>query len=390
MWVEKNGPVWRIRDLVAGRKVTLATGYPTKTAAKAGMTQLRADQLRGEALVPRGGRILLNDWLDAWLPAYETSLKPTAAHSELGRVRNHIRPLLGHLALDDVDSLAVQQWVARLLTGERSKDDPSKWARKPLAVKTTRNCHGVLHKIMGAAVAAKLIRANPCANTALPKWVRREMRFLTEPEFARLLAALPKHWRPLILLMGSTGLRWGEAIGLRVGRVDLLAKPPRLTVVEQLQEMSNTGELVFTSPKSEQGRRTVTFTKQAAEALAGLVMGEREAVVFVAPRGGMVRTRNFRRTWLTACKKAGLEGLRIHDLRHTHAAWLISAGVALTAIQHRLGHSSIAVTSDLYGHLLPAVDEGILAAVEAALAGVDLDAMAAEVEAELVGEPVEA
>lgn len=376
MWVERNGPAYRIRDLVGGRKVTLQGGYPTKTAAKAAMIALRSDQLRGDFIDPRGGRLTLDAWLDTWLPAYEVSLKPTAAHSELGRIRNHIRPLLGQHALDELDSLAVQQWVARLLRGGAG--------RKPLAPKTVRNCHGILHKILSAAVTARLIRANPCADTALPKRVHHEMRFLTEPEFARLLAAVPEHWRALVLLLGSTGLRWGEAIGLRVGRVDLLARPPRLTVVEQLQEMSSTGEMLWQSPKSERSRRTVTFTPKVAEALAGHVLGGRNDVVFTAPMGGLVRTRNFRRGWIKWTAAAGLAGLRIHDLRHTHAAWLISSGrVSLTAIQHRLGHSSIAVTSDLYGHLLPAVDDEILAAVEAALSGVDLDDIAAEVAAEL-------
>lgn len=390
MWVEKNGKTYRIRDLVNGQKVCLASGYATKTAAKDKMTELRADDLRGESLVPRGGEMLLGEWLDAWLPAYEVSLKPSAMHSELSRIANHIRPLLGHVPLADVDHLVVQRWVADLLRGRGPVAAGSKRKRRVLSPKTVRNCHGLLYKLMQAAVKAKLIRGNPCIETALPAKVHHEMRFLTEPEAERLLAAMPAHWRPLVLLLVSTGLRWGEAIGLRVGRVDVLAKPARLTVVEQLQELASTGEIVFVSPKSERSRRTVTFTAKVAEALAGLVLGGRTAMVFRAPQGGYVRTRNFRRTWKRATAAAGLEGLRIHDLRHTHAAWLISAGVALTAIQHRLGHSSIAVTSDLYGHLLPAVDEGILAAVEAALAGVDLDAMAAEVQAELEGELADA
>lgn len=377
MWVERNGRTWRIRDLVGGRKTTLKSGYATKTAAKDGMVTLRADALRGDSLVPRGGQRTLNHWIDVWLPAYEVSLKPSSSHSELARVRNHIRPLLGHLPLDEIDTLTVQQWVAWLLTGRAG--------RKPLAGKTVRNCHGILHKIMQGAVTARLIRGNPCSDTKLPKRVHKEMRFLTEPEFGRLLAAMPAHWRPLVLLLVSTGLRWGEAIGLRVGRIDLLAHPPRLTVVEQLQELASTGELVFVSPKSERSRRTVTFTAKVAEALAGSVIGGRRDVVFTAPAGGMVRTRNFRRTWTKACRKAGLEGLRIHDLRHSHAAWLISAGVPLTAIQHRLGHSSIAITSDLYGHLLPAVDEGILAVIEAATAAIDMADLEAEIADELIG-----
>lgn len=383
MWTERNGKTWRIRELVAGDKVTLAHGYPSKTAANAAMVLLKADALRGQALVPQGGRVPLGDFLDAWQPSWEASLKPSSAHSEPARIRNHIQPLLGHLALEDIDHLTVQRWVAALQRGERRADDPAKWARRPLAPKTVRNCHGLLHKILQAAVRAKLVPANPCAQTALPARVHHEMRFLTEPEIGRLVAAMPPHWRPLVLLLVSTGLRWGEAIGLRAANLDVLSTPPKLVVLEQLQE-TPAGELIVVSPKSAMSRRTVTFTAKVADVLLALVAGrDRRERVFRAPAGGDVRTRNFRRTWLKVLKRAGLEGLRIHDLRHTHAAMLISAGTPLTAIQRRLGHSSIAVTSDLYGHLLPQVDEAILVAVEAALALVDPAVLAAEIADEL-------
>lgn len=391
MWVEQNGPVWRVRDERGGKKITIKSGYANKTAARIAKIQFEADAIRGDELKPGGGELLLNDWLDVWLPAWETGLKPSTHHSETGRIRNHIRPLLGLVQLGHIDKLVVQQWVAKLQRGERAPADPAhpkkiKWKRKPLAPKTVRNCHALLYKVMHAAAAQKLVRTNPCLETTLPARVHYEMRCLTEPEIARLIAAMPPHWRPLVLLLVSTGLRWGEATGLRVGRVDALTKPAKLTVVEQMQELSGTGEIIFVPPKTEKGRRTVTFTMQVAEGLAGLLVDKgHNALIFNAPMGGPVRTRNFRRTWLKSVKAAGLDGLRIHDLRHTHAGALLSANVPLTAIQRRLGHSSIAVTSDLYGHLLPQVDEGILAAVALSLSHLPADALEAEVQAELAG-----
>lgn len=382
MWPEKHGPRWRVRDNIGGKKVTLESGFATKTAAKDWMRQAQADKLRGEQLVPRGGRLLLAEFIDIWQPGYEASLKPSAAHSEPSRIRNHIVPLLGRYELDEVDPLTVQRWVANLLAGKGPTSNGRE--RKPIAVKTVHNCHGILYGIMQAAVRQRLIRSNPCGDTQLPKRIHKEMRFLTEPETGRLLAALPPHWRPLVLLLIATGLRWGEAVGLQVGQVDVLAAKPFLRVIRALHELSGSARIVFTEPKTARSRRTVTFTKQVADVLLPLVAGkDRESLVFLAPRGGPARTRNFRRTWVKATTAAGLAGLRVHDLRHSHAAALISAGVPLTAIQHRLGHSSIAVTSDLYGHLLPAVDDGILAAVAAALASIDPQVLAAELDEEL-------
>ncbi|MDR7278896.1 tyrosine-type recombinase/integrase [Catenuloplanes atrovinosus] len=373
MWVEKNGPAWRIRDLINGKKVTLESGYPTKTAAKARMTALRADKMRGEFIDPRDGKLLLGEWIDIWWPTYEAGLKPTAQISEGRRARRHVQQVLGHLALDEVDNLAIQRWIAYLLAG-----DPAAGRRK-LAPKSVRNCHGVLHTILGAAVVARKMRSNPCSETRLPQAPHHEMRFLSEPEIGRLLGAVPEHWRPLVVLLVSTGLRWGEAIALRPQDIDVLGG--KLTVVRAMHELSSTGAIVFTEPKTERSRRTVTFPQRpVGEVLAGPVATRaRGELVFRSPRGSEVRTRNFRRGWIKWVSVAGLDGLRIHDLRHTHAALLISAGVPLTAIQRRLGHSSIAVTSDLYGHLLPVVDEGIMAAVTAALSAVELELVEAEV-----------
>lgn len=363
MWIEKNGRVYRIRDLVGGKKVTLATGYPTKTSARAAMVQLQSDAVRGDALVPRGGQMPLSAWLDTWWPPYAATLKPSSRVSAEGILRRYIRPRLGHLPLDDIAPLAVQKWVADMLAG---------WSgQKPLSVKSVRNAHGLLHKILAEAVAERLIRSNPCQRTGLPERTDYEMRFLTEPEAGRLLAATPDHWRPLIALLVGTGLRWGEAVGLRVGRVDLLAR--RLTVVETMQELADTAAIVFVAPKSRMSRRTVPMPAYVVDALVPLVAGrDRNELVFRAVQGGPVRYRVFRTTWVKMIRAAALEGLRIHDLRHTHASWLISAGVPLTAVQRRLGHASIAVTSDRYGHLMPAVDEGILKTLDAALPKIDL------------------
>lgn len=383
MWVERHGKKFRIREERGGKKVTVAGGYLNKTAAKTAMIRLIGDQQRGDVLVPRGGQVLLSAFIDSWWPHYRTTLKPSTEYSEGARIRNHVLPLLGQYSLDDLDTTVIQQWVADLAAGvgpmgtaTRSKT-PVK--RRPLAPKTIHNCHGLLYVILNAAIADRLTRINPCGATDLPHREHHEMRFLTDPEIARLIAAVPRHWRPLVLLLVATGLRWGEAIGLRVGRVDLLAARPKLLVVEQLQEMPATCELVFVSPKSARSRRTVSFTKQVALALTSLIAGkEPDEMVFVSPQGPLVRTRNFRRGWLKWTKKAGLEGLRIHDLRHTHAAMLIAANRQMSAISRRLGHSSISVTDTLYGHLREEVDDGILAAVDAALAGVVAEEIAAE------------
>lgn len=372
MWPEKHGKTYRVRDLVAGSKVTIASGYRTKTAAKEAIAVMKADQLRGEWVDPRAGSILLAEWVAIWWPTHKLTYgSETSVKSEGGRIKNHILPLLGQYEVGEIDPLVVKAWVAQMLAGDEELD------REPLAPKSIRNVHGLLYAIMQEAVVQRIIRTNPCARTGLPKIEHKEQRYLTDAEIARLVLAMPPHWRPLVVLLVSTGLRWSEAAGLRVKTVDVLARSVR--VEEVLHELSAGGDLVVGPPKTDKSRRTVTVPAAVAELLVPLVsMRERDAHVFLGPDGGDVRYRKFWRIFVRCAAAAGLEGLRIHDLRHTHAAHLISAGVPLTGVQRRLGHASIMVTSDLYGHLLPVVDENIIAAVEASLAKIDLGGIVGE------------
>lgn len=354
MWVEKHGPAWRIRDRVGTKKVTVADGYHTKTAAKHAMKVLAGDQARGDLVMPRAGDRLLADWVADWWEARKSGLRPNTQRSEWSRIQTHILPTLGGRPVGAITPLEVQRWASDL--------------GKVRSAKTVANVHGVLNTIMSGAVAERLIRTNPCTGTRLPRGLRAEMRFLTEPEAGRLLAALPGHYRPLFVVALGTGLRWGELAGLRVGRVDVLGGT--LRVLETLSELPGSAELVFGPPKTEAGRRTVTLPAEARQALVGLVAGKRaDELVFTTTTGLPLRVRNFRRVWLAATARAGVEGLRFHDVRHSHVAWLLSAKEppSLTAIQRRLGHTSITITSDRYGHLLPAVDERINAALDEAL-----------------------
>lgn len=369
MNVEKHGDTYRIRDRLGGRdskKITLASGYPTKSSAAAAMKLLEADKLRGELLDPRAGAVTVAEWVEEWLPGYLAGLKPSTRASESSRLRSLILADLGTVRLIDLTPNVVRTWVADLLSEE-------------LAPKSIRNAHGLLHKVMDAAVDERLKRENPCKKTKLPQRDQVEMRFLTEPEAERLVAATPEPYRALVVLMLGTGLRPGEALALRVQDVDVLAG--RIIVHRTLHELAKAG-VVFTPPKTKAARRSVSQPQTVREAVIPAVAGKPdEALLFTAPNGGPLRPRNFRtRVWIPAVQAAGLgyerlpggrlgRGLRMHDLRHTHASWLISAGHSLTAIQRRLGHTSIVVTSDLYGHLLPEVDDAILETLDTALGG---------------------
>lgn len=371
-WPEKHGKIWRVRKRVGMQKITVSPpeGYATKTAAKDAIAIMRSDDQRGESLVPRGGLVTVADFCAEWWEDREdTYTKVRSGESTAGVMDRYIVRLLGDYELGELESSPkiVQRWVNAMIRGETK---PLRGKPKRLSPTTARNAHGLLHQIMDAAIVARLIRANPCSNTELPDPVEVEMMFLTPSEADRLIAAIPAHYRPLIVFLLATGCRWAEAIGLRAKNLDTLGRKVR--ILKQTTEYA--GRFYDEDPKSKKGRRTLGFTIPVAHVLIPLSMvdDDRERRIFQGPRGGMITRKRFYKIWHAATEAAGLKGLRIHDLRHTHVAWLIAGNVPMSAISRRLGHKSYAVTDGRYGHLMEDMDERISDALTEIMAVIDL------------------
>lgn len=158
-----------------------------------------------------------------------------------------------------------------------------------------------------------------------------------------------------------TGLRWGELAGLKAKYLDLGAGT--VTVAESLYEVG--GKLGWKTPKSKASKRTITLPPYLIEELHDYlshhpVVGE--GLIFPDTARRPLRRSNFaRRVFKPAVAASVGEPLRVHDLRHTHAAWLIANGEHPKTIQTRPGHGSIKTTLDLYGHLMPGLDEAAAA-----------------------------
>jgi integrase len=211
---------------------------------------------------------------------------------------------------------------------------------------------------MGAAVDAGMLAQSPCRRVPLPKVEREEMRFLTPAEVATLAEAIVPRYRALVLVGAYGGLRIGELAGLRRSRVDLLRGT--VQVAEIVVEVR--GVLHVGPPKTRASRRTVGLPRFVVEELAVHLgrPGDLQALVFTAPHGGPLRLPAFRaRVWRPAVVAAGLDGLRIHDLRHTAVALWIAAGANPKEVAARAGHSSVSFTLDRHGHLYPEADTAL-------------------------------
>ncbi|SER92068.1 Integrase [Streptomyces sp. yr375] len=299
-------------------------------------------------------------------------------------VRENMAPWFGPYSVEDGEGSIVrgmvQDWVNDLEAGRLAPLDPcDRKPRTAYAPKTVHNKHGLLSAIMQSAVDAEtsLRATNPCAKTRLPRLDstedEEEMVFLEREEWAWIYECLRDDAKDLAETFAEIGFRWGEATALQPR--DLRRRNGRPAIrVQRAWNKDEDGKSVLGPPKTRKSRRTVVITHKLDQMLRRRAKGlARDALIFTGPEGRKWDPGTFRRLrWVPAIELAAekydlLKRPRIHDLRHSHASWLIAAKVPLPAIQRRQGHESITTTVDRYGHLLDALDDEVMAAVEWAM-----------------------
>jgi integrase len=325
--------------------------FDRKADAQRWVTDQEASKARGQWVDPTLGRQTFATYVSDWLPSIQ-GRAPTTQQNIRGRLSNHLLPFFGEMRIASIRPSHVRAWVVEMQS-------------KRLAPATIRSTYGTLSKILRAAEVDQVIGRSPCVGIDLPRDTgREEMRFLSPEEVARLAEEIAPRYRALIYTAAYTGMRWRELAAVRVDRTNLLRGT--VDVVEAISEAG--GRLYEGSTKT--GRpRTVSLPRFLAEMLGEHIgrYHSAEDRVFSSAQGLTLRRRNFyRRHYKPAVAAAGINpDLRFHDLRHTCAALLIAQGAHAKEIQERLGHSTIRVTFDRYGHLLPSLDERLRDGLEA-------------------------
>lgn len=283
---------------------------------------------------------------------------------------------IGNLTQEDVTD-----WVRAEQEGEPDPDDKKKWLRRKADPKSIRNRHGLLYCIVQAAMEStpQLRTTNCCKKTSLPRLddhTAEEMTFLEKAEYQRVAAEIKDpDARDLADWLVGTGMRWGEATALQVRDLRLDADSPTANIQRAWKKAKKGSPSAFYlgPPKTKRARRLIALNAAQVAVCRRLTAGRKpEDFIFRAAMGGHWTHANYyNRKWQPAVKAAVEKGLpkrpRIHDLRHTHVAWLIGANIPLPAIQLRLGHESIQTTVDRYGHLVRSLDRDITAAITEAM-----------------------
>ena len=323
--------------------------HRTRAEADRWLAGVKSDMRRGEYVDPALGRMTAAEWAEEWLKnAVHLKAKTRVGYESM--LRTHVIPAFGDQAVGTIRQVDVRRFLATM-SENGSKAGTLRAARK------------VLRLVLATAEGSGGIKGNPCDGIRVPQSTRVEMVFLTASEVEQLANAITVPYGTMVRFAAYTGLRAGEIEALRVGRVDVVNG--RIEVAESVAEVQGMG-LVFGPTKTYQ-RRSVPLIPSLVAELAPFVEGRSdEELVFTAREGGAVRHHNFyMRHFKPAVRRAGLsERTRFHDLRHTCAALLISLGAHPKAIQERLGHSSITVTLDRYGHLFPSLAEELTLGLE--------------------------
>ena len=356
----KSGVVYdvRYRDPTGG---TRQKSFSRKRDADKFRATVVADMARGDWIDPRRARETVADWADKWI-ASKSGLKPSSRDRCQVTLELRILPRWADTPIGKVAHEDVVAWVAAM-------DSDG------LSASTIKKARGALREILALAVRSGAIRANPVDGVKIPSGPKSEHRYLTPAELEALCHEITnppnypsRHYDRvrsdlglLVRFAAFTGLRLGENLALRVRDIDLVGE--RATVRQSAAEVRGVMHIGETKTGA---RRSVPIARSLIEPLAEQLAG-RDRNDFVWPnrdggplRGSTLRSRHYK----PAAARAGLVGLRFHDLRHTCVALLVQLGAHPKAIQEWLGHSSITMTLDQYGHLFPSIEEALAARLD--------------------------
>ncbi|CAN5449871.1 site-specific integrase [soil metagenome] len=334
----RDGRRYRVRYRKPDNSQTDKRGFKTKKEAELFLAEVELGKASGTYIDPTQARITVGSFGDAWMLS-RAGLKPSSIAVMESSWRLHVRPRWGSVQLGRVRRSDVEAWIIDLLR-------PA--VGRPLSPSSIHRCHGLLSGILEAAVRDRRLPSNPAKGISLPTRELREHRYLSHEKVFELAAAAGTH-RTLVMTLAYTGLRWGEATGLRVKDVDFTKN--RFWVRQNAVFVK--GFVVVGTPKTHQ-QRMVPFPSFLREGIDAAVLGKGEDELVFPGRFGehlITPTKQDGSWYERALRIAELPPMTIHDLRHTAASLAVSAGANVKAIQKMLGHKSAAMTLDVYADL---------------------------------------
>lgn len=303
-------------------------------------------------------KMTVAQWLDIWQNDYLKGVKLSTVSSYNATIKNHIKPNLGAIRLENLSTHDIQEFYNKRFEGDET--------RPPLSAKTIKNIHGVLHKALQQAMLNNYIRTNPSNPCILPRVTKKKIKPLNEYQIADFLKAIKGHkYEKMFLVALFTGIREGEVCGLQWECVDF--SEGSILIDKQLQslrgDVRGDKEKYALVPTKNSKERTITAAPYVMDILwqakkeqdlnrkhnTGLFQDSN--LVFTDEFGLRITPQALYRAFKLVVCELGMPTVRFHDLRHSYAVVSLKSGDDVKTVQENLGHATAAFTLDVYGHV---------------------------------------
>ncbi|MDF2991480.1 MAG: site-specific integrase [Microbacterium sp.] len=349
-----KGKRYRVRYRKPNGAQTDKRGFKTKREAELFLASTTISKASGQYLDPSEGKKTIAAFAEQWKRGRLAGLKPSSQNVMETAWRVHVEPRWGTRGAASIRPSEIEDWVAEL--------------HRDLASQTVRRAVFVLSSVLAIAERDRIILSNPAKGLQLPPKTKKPQRYLTH-EQVEVLARHAEPYDTVIRLLAYSGLRWGEAIGLRVRHLDMLRR--RLLVEDNAVWVK--GQWEIGTPKTGD-RREVAMPVFLIPELARLCEGKSRDAFVLGPGVAPIPRSHGATGWFVRAVRAAQTADRSfptitpHDLRHTAASLAISAGANVKAVQRMLGHASAAMTLDVYADLFDDDLEAVAVAMSKARA----------------------
>ena len=350
------------RDPVTGKAIYKNVLGKTQSEVK---EKLKSAIEKTSVLPLKTEHYTVGQWLDAWMENYaRLQVRASSYKTYQGFIDNHIRPAFGDMSMEKLTAMDLQRLYKHLLENGRVECAEARNKPRGLSVKTVRNINQMISSALNCAVEQRLIPANPTKGCVLPKLERKEMKILPLEslgaffEEARRSGVFELYYIDL-----ATGLRRGELLGLKWSDIDL----DKGIIHVRRQILRQNGKVIEAPLKTKNSYRSIAIGADAIKVLKG--MEQKDEYVFPSPYGGPMSPDSVLHTLQRVLKRAGLERIRFHDLRHTFSVLALQNGVDVKTLSAMLGHYSAGFTLDTYAHVTTSMQKRAANAVGSFLSG---------------------
>jgi integrase len=306
---------------------------------------------RDQGTLIRASTVTVEAYLVAWLDAIKGNIASRTHYDYGAYVRRYIEPAVGRVYLGDLTPLHVQQVYSDM-------------KQRGLSARTVRYCHTIISQALGQGVKWGLLARNVAKLADVPKLIHRERKYLSPEQVQQFLAAADNDlWRPLWYLVIDSGMRPEEYLGLRWSATSLDRREVRVERV-LVRSRIRGGGWTLEESKTPRSRRAIVISEETSEMLRRHHRGQNEKrlkagkkyenndLVFATDKGTPLSAQNLtRRHFKPILVAAGLQEIRLYDLRHSTATLLLALGENPKVVSERLGHSSSVLTLDVYSHV---------------------------------------